>query len=376
MDSTIKLKSYKFRIYPNKKQQRQLYLEFAASKSVYNFFLDLSIKYREENKEQKKKFLNFYDWCNVLTYEKKTEEHKWWSEASSQSLVGSLKDLDFAYKNFFRNIKNGIKSGFPNFKKFNSSVRYHNQACKYDIDKHKIRLSKAGWINIKDYAPAFGRIINITISKSDNEMWFASICVEQKVKEYINKSENEIGIDVGIKDFLIDSNGNKISNPKFLIKSEKKLKRLQRQLGKKKIGSNNRKKAKLKLAKAHTVISEQRKNFLHQTSTKLVKENKTIYHEDLNISGMMKNHRLAKSFSDVSHYEFFRMLGYKGIWYNCKVEKIGRFEPSSKLCHVCGYKNNELTLKDREWTCPECNTKLDRDINAAINILEFGKNKI
>jgi putative transposase len=126
----------------------------------------------------------------------------------------------------------------------------------------------------------------------------------------------------------------------------------------------------------HTVVAEQRKNFLHQVSTKLVKENKTIYHEDLNISGMMKNHRLAKAFSDVSHSEFFRMLGYKGIWYNCKVEKIGRFEPSSKLCHVCGYRNNELTLKDREWNCPECNTKLDRDINAAINILEFGRNKI
>lgn len=372
---TIRSRAYKFRIYPNKKQQKQLYKEFAASKSVYNFFLDATIKYYEEHKEDEKKSLNFYDWCHMLTDEKKTDEHSWWSEVASQNLVQTLRDLDSAYKNFFRNIKKKKKAGFPKFKKFNSSVRYSNQSCKYSNETHKIWLSKAGWIKIIDYEKVFGKLMNITISKAKNGMWFASICAEQEKSEYFNNSEEEIGIDVGIKDFLTDNNGNKVPNPHFLIKSERKIKRFQRQLSRKKIGSNNRKKAKLKLAKAHSVVAEQRKNFLHQTTTSLVKNNKSIYHEDLNVAGMMRNHYLAKALADVSLSEFSRILTYKGDWYNCKVEKIGRFEPSSKLCHICGYKNTELDLSVREWICPECGTVLDRDINAAKNILEFGRNK-
>lgn len=372
---TIRSRAYKFRIYPNKKQQRQLYKEFAASKSVYNFFLDTSIKYYKEHKEDEKKSLNFYDWCHMLTDEKKTEEHSWWSEVATKNLGQTLRDLNSAYKNFFRNTKKGGKSGFPKFKKFNSSVRYSNQACKYNSEIHKVNFSKLGWIKIIDYEKISGKLMNITVSKAKNGMWFASICVEKDVPEYHNNSKKEIGIDVGIKDFLIDSDGNKIPNPHFLIKAEKKIKRLQRQLSRKKIGSNNRKKAKLKLAKAHAIVAEQRKNFLHQTTTILAKENKTIYLEDLNISGMMRNHHLAKAISDVSLSEFARILTYKGEWYNCRVEKIGRFEPSSKLCHVCGYKKEDLGLSTRKWICPECGTELDRDINAAKNILNFGKNK-
>lgn len=372
---TIRSRAYKFRIYPNKKQQRQLFKEFAASKSVYNFFLNVTIKYYEEHKEDEKKSLNFYDWCHMLTDEKKTEEHSWWSEVAAQNLFQTLRDLDSAYKNFFRNIKKGGKAGFPKFKKFNSSVRYSNQTCKYNTDTHKISLSKVGWVKMVDYEKVFGKLMNITVSKEKNGMWFASICVEQEISEYINKSKNEIGIDVGIKNFLTDNNGNKIPNPHFLIKSEKKIKRLQRWLSRKKIGSNNRKKAKLKLAKEHAIVAEQRKNFLHQTTTNLIKNNKAIYHEDLNVAGMMRNHHLAKALADVSLSEFSRILTYKGDWYNCKVEKIGRFEPSSKLCHICGYKKEDLDLSVREWICPECGTTLDRDINAAKNILEFGKHK-
>ncbi len=369
----IKSRAYKFRIYPNKKQQRQLYKEFAASKSVYNYFLDLSIKYYEQHKEYEKKSLNFYDWCHIITDEKKTEEHKWWSEVGAQNLIQTLRDLDTAYKNFFRNVKKGATAGFPNFKKFNSSIRYHNQCCKYDKNMHKIWLTKVGWIKTIDYILPFGKIMNMTVSKDKNGMWFISICVKQETKEYINMLEKEIGIDVGIKDFLVDSDGNKIKNPKYLKLSERKLKRLQRQLSSKKIGSNNRKKSRLKLAKCHAKIAEQRKNFLNQLSTDMTKNNKLIVREDLSIKNMVKNHCLAKEINSASWGEFFRQLDYKSLWYDMQIIKIGKFEPSSKTCNKCGYVKKDLRLSEREWICPECGTILDRDINAAKNILMFGK---
>jgi putative transposase len=365
-------RAYKFRIYPNLKQQHQFYLEFAASKCVYNYYLDRTIKEYQQNK----KTLNRNDWCKDLKFLNKTEEYSWIMGASSAVYRSTLyDDLDSAYKNFFRGIKNGKSIGFPKFKKFNSSVRYTNTSCKYSHQNHKVWFSKNGWIKIIDYKNAFGKLMNITVSKNKDGKWYASICVEQPDLKYENNSESKIGIDVGIKSFLVDSNGNKIDNPNFLNKQENKLKRLQRQLSKKKIGSNNRKKAKLKLAIAHEKISSQRKNFLNQNSTKLVKENIFIAHEDLNIKGMVKNHHLAKSISNVSWYEFFRMLEYKGKWYGCNIVKIGKFEPSSKTCNNCGYINNNLTLDIREWDCPDCGEHLDRDVNAARNILKLGLDK-
>jgi putative transposase len=361
-------RAYKFRIYPNLHQQRQFYKEFAAGKIVYNYYLNKSI----EQYKLDKKGLNFYDWCHDLTELKKQEKYIWLKEVASQCLIQTLRDLDSAYKNFFRNIKQGRKSGFPKFKSFNSSVRYHNQSCEYIQSEHKIQLSKIGKVRIIDYKPAYGRLMNITISKSKDEKWYASICVEQQEKEYINNSQEAVGIDVGIKSFLVDSNGTEIDNPKYLEKSEKKLVRLQRSLSRKKRGSNNRKEAKLLLAKQHNKVAEQRKDFLNKLSTKYTKENKIIVHEDLNIKGMQKNHHLAKSISSVAWGEFFRQLDYKSNWYNSSVITIGRFEPSSKKCHCCGNINNELTLKDREWTCKDCGAILNRDFNAAKNILNIG----
>jgi len=368
------IRSYKFRIYPNKKQEHQFYKEFAASKFVYNYYLDKSIKYYEENKNNdKKKSINYYDWCKDLTSMKKEENNKWLKEASNVVLQQKLRDLNLAYKNFFRRLGQGTNPGFPNFKKFNSSVRYSNISCKYSRKIHKIKISKIGWIRIVDYSPAYGKIMNMTISKSKDGKWYVSISVEQKDKILIdNKSEKQIGIDVGIKSFLVDSDGNKINNPKFLEKSEKKLMKAQKELSKKKIGSNNRRKQRLVLAKIHAKITDQRKNFLHQLSIKLTKENTLIVRENLAIKNMVKNHKLAKSISSVSWSEFFSMLDYKGIWYGCEIMKIGRFEPSSKKCNNCGYVKKDLTLDIREWECPNCHEILNRDINAAKNILEIG----
>jgi putative transposase len=361
-------KAYKFRIYPNLSQQKQLYKEFLASKVVYNYYLDKTIEEYKNNK----KTLNYYDWAKDLTNLKKQEEYQWLQTVSIAALQQSLKDLDKAYKNFFRGIKKGQKIGFPKFKKFNSSIEYNNQVSEYSREKHKIKLAKLKWIKVIDYKPAFGKLMNITVSKSKDNKWYASICVEQEAKEEINLTNNNIGIDVGIKDFLVTSNGEKIENPKFLEKSEKKLKKFQRRLSKKKIGSRNRKKARILVAKYFAKVTSQRKNFLNQLSTRLVKENNFIAHENLNIKGMVNNHKLAKSISSVSWYEFFRQLEYKAKWYDCKIVKIGRFEPSSKTCNNCGYINDELTLNDREWMCPNCGAILDRDINAAKNILKVG----
>jgi putative transposase len=288
-------------------------------------------------------------------------------------LVAALKDLDSAFRNFFRKLKKGDKSkGYPKFKPYNNSVRYHNRTVKYSAEKHRIWLSKTGWMIVKDYETAIGKVMNATVSHSKDDRWYISICVEQQLDEYVNKSNSEIGIDMGIKDFLIDSNGTKIKNPKFYVTSQKKRRRLQRELSKKQKGSNNRKKAKLKLAKFDAKVAAQRQDFLHQRTTELTKSNSLIVHEDLNIKGMMKNRNLSKHIQDVSWGDFFRMLEYKGNWYNCDIRTIDRFYPSSKKCYICGHGNNSLRLNDREWVCSECGSSLDRDVNAAKNILNEG----
>lgn len=372
------IRAYKFRVYPNKKQERQLYKEFEASKFVYNYYLDKSIKYYQDNKnDAKKKSLNFYDWCKDLTLIKKEKDKIWLSEVASQNLIQTLRDLDHAYKNFFINIKKMKYFGFPKFKKSKLSVRYHNNSCFYIRNEHKIKLSKIGKMKVIDYTPAYGRVIRMTISKSKDGKWFISISVEQKDKNIIkNKKKNEIGIDVGIKSFLVDSNGNKIDNPKFLEKSEYILKKAQRQLSKKKKGSNNREKQILILSKKHSKIVNQRSNFLHQLSTKMIKENTLIVREDLSVKCMVKNNKLAKSISSASWSEFFKMLEYKGLINNCNVIKIGKFEPSSKRCNDCGHILDKLDLNIREWECPNCHNILDRDINAAKNILDIGLKNI
>ncbi len=290
-------------------------------------------------------------------------------------MQSSLRNLDTAYKNFFRNIKKGVTPGFPNFKKFNSSVKYSNVGCKYNDESHKIWFLKTGWINVVDYKQPYGKLMNMTVSKSKSDKWFVSICVEDKDTIYKNNG-GKIGIDVGLEYFLTDSNGNKIENPKYLKNSENKIIKLQKELSRKKIGSNNRKKAKIKLAKYHEIIAEQRKNFSNQLTTNIVKNNKYIAIETLNIKNMMQNKYLAKAIGDVAWGEFFRQLKYKAEWYDSNILEVGQFEPTSKKCNNCGNINKDLQLKDRIWICSNCGAVLDRDLNASKNILELGMQKI
>ena len=338
---------------------------FGSCRFVYNYFLAERVRsYKEDGVS-----LSYNKTANMLTILKRDRNHLWLNECNSMALQESLRNLDRAYQNFFKG-----NARFPRFhsKHGKQSYRTRNQSNGLRIAGNTIKIPKVGFVKYKGLKNFEGRILNATISMSASGKFYVSLCVEQDEAAHGNNG-CVVGLDVGIKEFYTDSNGYTLHNPKYLEKTEKKLVREQRRLSRKRKGSNNRNKQRIRVAKVHEKITNQRDDFLHKESTRLVSENQTICIEDLDVRGMMHKNRYAEHVASASWSRFFAMLEYKAGWYGSTVIRVPRYYASSQTCSHCGYVNplvKDLTV--RRWECPQCHTVHDRDRNASINILNKG----
>ncbi|KKK69214.1 hypothetical protein LCGC14_2936280, partial [marine sediment metagenome] len=301
------------------------------------------------------------------------EEFEFLKEVDSIALQQSRIDLTTSYKNFFRKLKQKEKTSlkFKSVRNPKHSYRTINTYNSIRIENNYIRLPKLGFVKFKPSREVKGKIKSVTISKNILNNYFVSVLCEVDIKE-LPTLDTQIGVDLGIKEFLVTSNNEFVSNPKYLRKLELQLKKAQRVMSRRKKGSNRRLKARKKVFRIHQKIANQRTDFLHKSSTRLISENQVICLEDLSVKNMVKNHCLAKSISDCSWSKFVELLKYKADWYGRGLVKIDKFFPSSKLCSNCGNIKKDLTLKDRVYHCSCCGIILDRDYNAALNILREG----
>jgi len=359
------LKSYKYRIFPSDTQKEMLARFFGVVRVVYN----LGLETKTNAYATHKKSISKYDLINQLPELKK--EFDWITECPSQSLQHALINLDSAYGNFFKG-----RADFPKFKnKFKKQSIVFPQGFQVDVENNIISLPKLKQIPV-DYSRDFkGTVKRVTLSKTTTNKYFVSILVDNKKelpKKKTIKEKTTIGIDFGIKDLAICSDGEVFENKHFFKSQEKRLRIEQRSLSRKKKGSNNRNKQRIKVALVHEKIRNQRTDYLHKISTKLIQKYDTIVLEDLAVSNMVKNHNLAKAISEMGWRQLKTMFEYKSEWYGKNVITIGRFEPSSKICSGCGNIKKDLKLSDRTYHCDKCGLVIDRDENASINIKNFG----
>lgn len=365
-------KAYRFRIYPDEAQKVMIAKTLGCCRWVYNHYLT----YRKEEYENNQRSVSYQDCSGELTKQKKQDDTIWLQEVDSTALQSALKNLDKAYDNFFRGCKTGENIGYPQYK----CKRDHNQSYtskfvnnNIQILDGAIRLPKLGIVKCKYSREVNGRIQSVTVRRNAAEHYYVSIqCTDVEI-EQLPKTSQSVGVDLGIKDYVVTSNGEKYPNNRYLSKGEKKIIRLQKSLSRKQKGSNNREKERKLYAKAHERVTNQRSDMIHKITTELVKRYDVICIEDLAVKNMVKNHKLAKSISDASWGEFKRQLLYKAEWYGKKVIIIDRLFPSSQTCSCCHVKwEGTKDLKVRVWTCSSCGATHDRDMNAAINILSEG----
>ena len=370
------LRAVKIRLYPNKEQATMINKLLGCYRVVYNQCLARKIKSYEETKTSE----NLSTLGQFVHHELlKDDNFIWLREQNTKVLKQAVKDMLTAYKNFFEQ-----HTGYPKFK----SKHDNKQSCRFELgaiskrnDYTTFHLSLANIRNIKfrcneKYANYLQKhhdnIRQATLTRLPCGEYHLSILVDGDLTHKVKESNAAVGIDLGIKDFVITSDGEVFDNLHFKKSESKKIKRLQRQLSKKKKGSNNRNKARVKLAKLYKKINDRKQYYLHAVSNSLIDEKQVICMEDLNVKGMIKNHNLAETIQEMNFGEFRRMLEYKANWYNRKIVFVNRFYPSSKTCNNCGYINKDLKLSDRQWICPECGEVVERDYNAALNILDEG----
>lgn len=370
------LRSIKIRLYPNKEQEIKINKLLGCYRFVFNQCLNKKINsYKTNNKSETLTTLGYFVHHELL----KDDNFIWLREQNTKVLKQAIFDLLAAYNNFFSSHK-----GFPKYK----SKHDIKQSCRFELEtisKRNIytdyKISLANIKNVKfrcnkKYAEYLEKhkncIRQATLKRLPCGEYYLSILIDGDLMHQVKETNNSIGIDLGVKDFVITSEGEVFNNPHFKKTNFNKIKKLQKQLSRKQKGSNKRNKARIKLAKLYKKIHDRKQYYLHSVSNSLIYENQVICMEDLNVKGMVKNHNLAESILEMNFGEFRRMLEYKASWYNRKIVFVDRFYPSSKTCHNCGYVNKQLTLNDREWICPHCGEVISRDYNAALNILDEG----
>ena len=350
-------KAFKYRLYPNREQEKSLAVQFGQARYIYNWGLAQS----------RERYPGYNQLAKCLPKLKAEEVTSWLKAGHSQVLQQALKDLDRGFQNFFDK-----RAGYPRFKskRARQSVRYPQPKESWiRCDGRRIYLPKVGEVRFVMHRRLEGELKNVTVSRSRSGKYFVSIQVEMEIPEP-EQVGGLVGIDMGVRDFVSLSTGRKVEMPQDYRKAERKRRRLARQLSRKKKGSRNREKARHRLACLDERIADQRRDFHHKLSRQLVEENQFIGLEDLNVRGMMANHHLARSIGDAGWSGVVSMLAYKGGWYGCQVKKIDRWYPSTRTCSRCGEQVGQMSLQTREWQCPECGCEHDRDVNAAINILK------